>query len=60
MVHHLARLHVENFFKRNLFTGVEFPYGKFSEDLFTIYKTILKSENVTYVGFDGYFYYLSR
>ena len=44
-------------FKRNLFTGVEFPYGKFSEDLFTIYKTILKSENVTYVGFDGYFYY---
>lgn len=31
--------------------------GKFSEDLFTIYKTILKSENVTYVGFDGYFYY---
>ena len=44
-------------FKRSLFTGVEFPYGKFSEDLFTIYKTILKSENVTYVGFDGYFYY---
>lgn len=38
-------------FKRSLFTGVEFPYGKFSEDLFTIYKTILKSENVTYVGF---------
>lgn len=37
-------------FKRSLFTGVEFPYGKFSEDLFTIYKTILKSENVTYVG----------
>lgn len=44
-------------FKRSLFTDVEFPYGKFSEDLFTIYKTILKSENVTYVGFDGYFYY---
>ena len=33
-------------FKRSLFTGVEFPYGKFSEDLFTIYKTILKSENI--------------
>ena len=30
-------------FKRSLFTGVEFPYGKFSEDLFTIYKTILRS-----------------
>lgn len=44
-------------FKRNLFKGVEFPYGKFSEDLFTIYKTILKSKNVTYVEFDGYFYY---
>ena len=44
-------------FKRNLFKGVEFPYGKFSEDLFTIYKTILKSKSVTYVEFDGYFYY---
>ena len=44
-------------FKSSLFAGVEFPYGKFSEDLFTIYKTILKSKNVTYVGFDGYFYY---
>lgn len=44
-------------FKRNLFKGVEFPYGKFSEDLFTIYKTILKSKSVTYVDFDGYFYY---
>lgn len=44
-------------FKRNLFDEVEFPYGKFSEDLFTIYKTILKSRSVTYVGFDGYFYY---
>ena len=44
-------------FKRNLFTDVEFPYEKFSEDLFTIYKTILKSKRVTYIGFDGYFYY---
>ena len=37
--------------------NVEFPYGKFSEDLFTIYKTILKSKRVIYLGFDGYFYY---
>ena len=44
-------------FKRNLFEGIEFPYGKFSEDLFTIYKIILKSKRVTYIGFDGYFYY---
>ena len=33
-------------FKRNLFKGVEFPYGKFSEDLFTIYKTILKEKHL--------------
>lgn len=44
-------------FKRSLFDGVEFPNGKFSEDLFTIYKTILKSNKVVYVEFDGYFYY---
>jgi len=44
-------------FKRKLFEGIEFPYGKFSEDLFTIYKTILKSRSITYIGFDGYFYY---
>ena len=43
-------------FKRKLFEGIEFPYGKFSEDLFTIYKTILKSRSITYIGFDGYFY----
>ena len=43
--------------ERKLFEGIEFPYGKFSEDLFTIYKTILKSRSITYIGFDGYFYY---
>lgn len=44
-------------FKRDLFKNVVFPYGKFSEDLFTIYITILKSRQVAYVEFDGYFYY---
>lgn len=44
-------------FRRTLFKDVAFPYGKFSEDLFTIYKTILKSKQVVYAGFDGYFYY---
>ena len=44
-------------FKRKIFEEIIFPYGKFSEDLFTIYKTILKSKSVIYVGFDGYFYY---
>lgn len=44
-------------FKRKLFEDIDFPYGKFSEDLFTIYKTILKSRSITYIGFDGYFYY---
>lgn len=44
-------------FKRKLFKNVLFPYRKFSEDLFTIYKTLLMSEQVVYAGFDGYFYY---
>ena len=28
-----------------------------SPRIFTIYKTILKSRSITYIGFDGYFYY---
>lgn len=44
-------------FKKSLFDEIEFPVGKFSEDLFTIYKTILKSTKIVYVDFDGYFYY---
>ena len=44
-------------FKRPLFDGIEFPYGKLYEDLFTIYKTILRAEKVTYISYPGYFYF---
>lgn len=44
-------------YKKKLFENIEFPVGKFSEDLFTIYKTILKSTKIVFANFDGYFYY---
>lgn len=44
-------------FEMTLFNGIEFPYRKFSEDLFTIYRTILKCAEIVYVDFYGYFYF---
>ena len=44
-------------FKIKFFDNIEYPYGKFSEDLFTIYKTILQINKVVYVDFCGYYYY---
>lgn len=44
-------------FKREVFENIEFPDGKFSEDLFTIYKTILKCKSICYIEMVGYYYY---
>ncbi|MGI6501348.1 MAG: glycosyltransferase family 2 protein [Anaerostipes sp.] len=44
-------------FEKELFTNVEFPVGKFSEDLFTIYKVILKAKAIVYTEYIGYYYY---
>lgn len=47
-------------FRRGLFDDLEFPDGRFSEDLFTIYKTILRTKRVCYVSVLVYCYYYRR
>lgn len=44
-------------FRRELFNDLNFPFGKFSEDLFTIYKTILNAKRIIYTNHVTYFYY---
>lgn len=44
-------------FKIQLFKDIEFPKGRYFEDLATIYKIILKSNNVTYTNERLYYYY---
>ena len=44
-------------FRIELFEGVRFPLGKYSEDLFTIYKTILKANKIVSIRREAYFYY---
>lgn len=42
-----------------LFTDVRYPYGKFSEDMFTTYKVIDKADRIVY-GSQICYYYLRR
>lgn len=44
-------------YKMSLFMDIRFPYGKFSEDLFTIYQVFLKSDRVVFIDYIGYYYY---
>lgn len=44
-------------FRIELFEKVRFPLGKYSEDLFTIYKTMLNANKIVSIGREAYFYY---
>lgn len=44
-------------FRIELFEKIRFPLGKYSEDLFTIYKTMLKANKIVSIGREAYFYY---
>lgn len=44
-------------FCTNLFDDVRFPVGRYSEDLFTIYRIILQSKKIVFVKREAYFYY---
>lgn len=44
-------------YKRELFESIRFPYGKLSEDVFTIYDVINQAEQIVYSNKIGYYYY---
>jgi hypothetical protein len=46
----------DKLFKRELFFGIEFPYGKIFEDFGTIYKVLLRSKKVVYTSKKLYCY----
>lgn len=45
-------------FKTDLFDDVRFPLNKYSEDLFTIYKTFVKASKIVFISKEAYFYYV--
>lgn len=43
-------------YKKELFTDIKFPYGRYYEDIFTFYKIMLKSEKIMLVDYSYYIY----
>lgn len=44
-------------FKKELFDGIEFPFGKIYEDISTTYKLFNKANNILYIPIPMYHYY---
>lgn len=44
-------------YKTALFDEIRFPFGKFAEDLFTIYRVLNLCDKVVYCSYIGYYYY---
>lgn len=47
-------------FAKNLFSYIRFPVGKYSEDLFTIYKTFLDSKKIVFIDNEAYHYFMRQ